>query len=227
MTYIISLGGSLIAPRGVDVGYLKSLSSLILKQATKNKRFIIIPGGGYTCRYYQAMAAKIAKPTTEALDWIGIATNRLHSYLLHAIFGDKAKPGILRLGQSLKKLKRLIVIAEGGQQPGGSSDTVALSYAQKFRAKILVNLTNVDGIYDKDPKKFKNAKLIERFTWQEFRTLFGTARKPGQHLPFDPAGSKLAEKLGVKVIIMNGKNFKNLKNFLADKNFRGSLISKK
>lgn len=224
MNYIVSLGGSLIAPNQIDTQYLRLFRSLILQEITKGHRFLIIPGGGQTCRTYQKAASKTARVSNDALDQIGIAANRLHSYLLHAVFGKAAYPRVLEFSDKMPNFSKPVIITVGGIAPGGSSDTTSVKFAKKFGIKNIVNLTNVAGVFDQGPEKFKKAKLISRMTWQDFIKQFGTARKPGQHLPFDPSIARLAHRLGIKVAILNGRDIKNLSSFLQGKRFMGTVI---
>ena len=48
---------------------------------------------------------------------------------------------------------------------------------------------------------------------------------PGMNLPFDPIAAKLAAEIKLKVIILDGKNLKNMKNVLEKKKFIGTIIS--
>ena len=69
-TIIISLGGSLVAPREIDLGFLKNFKTVIQKHL-KTKRFFILVGGGKVARNYQKALLEFgAKPSER--DWIGI-----------------------------------------------------------------------------------------------------------------------------------------------------------
>jgi len=61
-------------------------------------------------------------------------------------------------------------------------------------------------------------------TWPEFRKLVGNRWSPGLNAPFDPVAAKKSAELGLEVVIMNGKNMKNLENYLAGKKFKGTII---
>lgn len=224
-TFVISLGGSVIVPDKIDVNYLKKFRSLVLRYAKRGFRFFIIPGGGATCRAYQKAAQAISKISNDDLDWIGIATNKLHSKFLHAIFGKEASPEIIMLDSRISDLKKSISICIGGLAPGGTSDSTAVKFAQRFGATNIVNLTNVSGVYDRDPRKFKNSKLIPRMTWQDLKRQFGTRKTPGRHMPFDATVSNQVEKNRLSVAIMNGRDLNNFEKFLEGQNFRGTLIS--
>ena len=88
----------------------------------------------------------------------------------------------------------------------------------------MINLSNIDYVYDKNPKKFKGAKPLKNISWKDFRKIVGNKWDPGLNLPFDPVASKLAEKLKLKVVVMNGKPLSNLKNLLSGRSFKGTVI---
>jgi len=92
------------------------------------------------------------------------------------------------------------------------------------KADTLVNLSNIEYVYDKDPNKFKDARKLEKVSWKEFRKIVGNEWKAGMNLPFDPVASKEAEKVGLKVVIMKGTELDNFNNFLEDKVFKGTVI---
>ena len=96
--------------------------------------------------------------------------------------------------------------------------------AKMFAAKTVINMTNVDYVYDKDPREFSDAKPIKKAMWKEFKAIIGSEWKAGMNLPFDPVAAALAEKEKMKVIVLNGKNLKNLENYLAGKEFVGTVL---
>ena len=132
--YVISVGGSLIAPDGIDKNFLKKFC-LALMTSAKGKQFVVIPGGGATARQYQKAAEELGKASNDDLDWIGIAANVLHSHFLRAIFGKYAHPGIVELNSKTPDIKKSIAIARGGLKPGGTSDSTAVKFAEKSQLK--------------------------------------------------------------------------------------------
>ena len=84
-------------------------------------------------------------------------------------------------------------------------------------------MTNVDYVYDKNPKKHKDAKPIKQTSWQEFRKLVGDEWTAGLNMPFDPIAAKESEKLNLKVTII-GKDITNLEKVLENKEFKGTEI---
>ncbi len=221
-TVVISLGGSLIVPSTIDINFLKKFKQLILK-FIKTKKFIIISGGGKTCRVYQKAASRISKLTDEDVDWLGIHATRLNAHLLRTIFREYAYPKVVRDPREIIKFNKPLLIA-AGYKPGSSTDYDAVLLAKKFGVKTILNLTDTDYVYDKDPGKYKNAKPLKKMIWKEYRKIAGNKWDPGLNLPFDPVAAKEAEKMNLKVVITNGKNIKNLDNFLNGKDFKGTII---
>jgi len=221
-TIVISLGGSLIVPSEVDVDFLKKFKQMILK-SIKSKRFIIICGGGKTCRKYQDAAGKVTELTHEDLDWLGIHATRLNAHLMRTIFREYAYPRIIKNPDEKIDLNKPLLIA-AGYEPGCSTDYDAICLAKNFGVKTLINLTDMDYVYDKDPDKYKNAKPFKKMKWSEYRKISGSVWNPGLSLPFDPVAAKEAQKNNLKVAIMNGRNIANLENFLNGKKFEGTVI---
>ena len=220
----MSLGGSLIAPNGIDVNFLKKFRSLILDYTKKGNKVILVCGGGNTARSYQK-AARLANPKVSAndLDWVGIGATKINAELVSAIFGDKAFESILANPSKKVKTNRRIIVG-AGFKPGSSSDKDAVMAAQAFGAKIVINLSNITYVYDKDPSKFKDAKAQKEMTWPAFLKLVGTKWTPGAHVPFDPVASHLARKLRMELVVMKGSDLANLKAFLSDKPFKGTIV---
>ena len=225
---MLSLGGSLIVPNGgIDTQFLNKFNTFIRAQiAEKSRRFFIVCGGGATARSYITAAGTVygKSITDEDQDWLGIHSTRLNGHLLRTIFRKYSHPRIITNPHHAEPASEQIIIA-AGYRPGWSTDYDAVLLARKYKAAAVLNLSNIDYVYDKDPNKFKNAKPIKKISWQDFRKIVGNKWDPGLHLPFDPVASKLAEKLKLKVIIMNGRKLENLKNFLSGKKFKGTVIS--
>lgn len=223
-TFVISLGGSIVAPKdGIDIEFLKEFKKLVLKQTKKGHRFFIIIGGGAICRKYNEAAKKMVKASEEELNWMGIHATWLNAYLVKIIFGKYAYEKIIK-NPTLDIRTNKKILVGGGWKPGGTTDFAATKLAEKNKAKTVINLSNIDYVYTADPKKYKNAKKIEKINWKDFGKIVGDDCDPSVHTPFDSVATRLAQKLGLTVIIANGKNLKNLENCLSGKKFKGTTI---
>ena len=225
-TFVISLGGSIVAPKaGIDVPFLKKLRTFLKGRVAKGDRFVIITGGGAVCRDYQAAARKAVKATKEDLDWIGISTTYINAEILRVALGNLAHPKVYRHEGILRVSKKYPVKLAGGYKPGRSSDGASIRVARKVGAKMLINLSNIDYAYDRDPRKYEAAKKIESISWTDFRKIVGNRWDPGMSAPFDPTASKMAQVSSISVAIANGHDLKNLGRILDGKSFKGTLIS--
>lgn len=220
---IISLGGSLIStPQGVDIVFLRAFQKVILRAVGKGRRFIIIVGGGTLCRSYNQVAKQMVKPSQEDLDWIGIMACRMNGYLLRVVLRRYAYSKLVMGLKEFPKKLYPVIVAEPWK-PGRTSDGPSVEVAQYKGSRTIVNLTNIDYVYDKDPKKFHNAKQLTCLSWSEYQRLVGKW-EPGGNYPFDPVASRIAQKAGISVAIMNGANLENFEKYLLGDEWKGTMI---
>jgi uridylate kinase len=226
-TIILKLGGSLIFPNGgLDVDYIKRFYNFIRKQiAEKKRRFFIIIGGGLLSRTYRDAGAKITEHELKAddLDWLGIHATRLNAHLFRTIFRDLAHTVVTDNYDVILKTDKPIMIA-AGWKPGWSTDYGAAILAQDYNSKIIVKMSNVSHVFDKDPREFKDARKFEKISWDEYKKLLGKEWTPGTHSPFDPVATKIAAKLDIKVIYLDGRDFENTGKALDGEKFNGTVI---
>ncbi|MFZ5845027.1 MAG: UMP kinase [Patescibacteria group bacterium] len=225
--FVLSLGGSLVVPNGgIDTQFLSDFNKFIRNQiSSKKRRFFITVGGGATTRHYQKAARLVREEKIEDvdLDWLGIHATRLNAQLLRTIFRDIADPRVIKHYEIILKIEAPLAFA-AGWKPGWSTDYCAVTLCQDYGIKQVVNLTNVDQVYDRDPQKFPEAKPLLETTWKKYRPMVGNKWVPGMNVPFDPIASRLAQELGVTVKILNGRNLDNLARALDGKPFKGTTI---
>jgi len=222
-TTIISLGGSLIVPEDIDVKFLKEFKAIIDKFTSDGNRAVIICGGGRVNNRYNKAARDVAEISDKDLDWIGIYCTRVNAQLVRSVFGDQAYEQIVENPTEKIKTDRKIIIG-CGWKPGHSSDMDAVLIAKNLGAERVINLTNIDYVYDKDPKKNKDAKALKELAWKDYLDIVGREWKPRMNSPFDPIASQEAEKSKLKVMIVNGNDLSNFEKCLHGGEFKGSLI---
>ncbi len=214
----------MIVPGEVDTVFLKKFRKLIVNEVKKGNKFIIVCGGGKLNSKYNDASRKIVKLNNDELDWLGIHATKLNANFVRILFRDLAYREITTDPyQKVKTAKPIIVAA--GYKPGWSTDYDTTYLAKTYGSKKLVNLSNIDYVYDKDPKKFKDAWPIKKINWADFRKIVGNKWSPRMNKPFDPIAAKAAQKLGLEVAILNGKNIGNLKKCLNDERFIGTVIN--
>ena len=220
-TIIISLGGSLVAPNEIDLGFLKSFRYSLQKYLGA-KRFFIIVGGGKIARNYQKALLEFGAKTNDR-DWIGINVTRLNAEVVKQMFAVDCYQKIVTDPNKKVKTNKDIMVG-AGWKPGWSTDYCAVLIAKNHNIKTIINLTNVDYVYDKNPNQSPDAKPLKEIDWKSFHRIVGDKWMPGLSMPFDPRASKLAAQLKIKVAMINGKNLERLEDFLNNKPFMGTVI---
>lgn len=214
---VISLGGSLIVPNGgIDTDFLKKFNSFLRSQLKQysHRQFFIVAGGGATARRYRDAGRDVLghELSPDDLDWLGIHATKLNAHLIRTIFRDIAHPYVLKHYEIIRKVKEPVVVA-AGWKPGWSTDYCATMVCEDYDVGTIVNLSNIDMAYDKDPREHPDATPIKDATWNEFREIVGSEWIPGMNMPFDPIASRKAQELGLTVVIVNGRNFENLEKY--------------
>ncbi len=218
---VLSLGGSLINPEKIDTQFLQDFVSLI--KGYPDTQFAIICGGGMPARIYQEVARQLGCNNDRDLDLIGIKATKINGELVRSLFGSDAYEKLIDNPEDKIKTNKKIIVG-AGYEPGYSSDVDAILLAKNIGAKVVINLSNIDYLYDKDPKKFKDAQKIEKISFKDLLKITGEEWVPGKNVPFDPIASKKAMQFGISVVIMNGKKLDNLRNYFNGKKFVGSII---
>jgi uridylate kinase len=222
--FVISLGGSRIVPDDVDDRFLVEFKELI--DSHKEKKFVVVCGGGRTARRYMGALRKLGKKT-KAQSMEGIAVTRLHAGFMARIFGKEANEVVPR---NMKRVKTLLkknrVVFCGGLRwkPKNTSDGTAARLAAMLKCDF-INLTNVRGLYTKNPKKYKSAKFVPKISWDEFYKIAKRIKfEAGQHFVLDlVAAETIREKRIVTYIVGSLKSMDGvLQN---NKRINGTVIS--
>jgi uridylate kinase len=221
---VLSLGGSLIIPEEVNVKYLKEFKKTILKNTNKHK-FIIVCGGGSVARKYISALREFG--INEKLqNFSGISATRMNARFMNYFFNINQEKGIPHTMKLLKKyLKKEDIVFCGALEykPNQTSDSTAAEIASTLRCQF-VNLTDVPGLHDKNPKEYKDAKLIPQISWEDFNKLVNKIKfKPGQHFVLDQNAAKIIMKKRITTYII-GKNMNEFNNLLKNKKFKGTTI---
>jgi uridylate kinase len=226
MVTVISLGGSIVAPEGVDLSFLRDFLALVesLLKENEKQRFIFVVGGGAPARAWQKAYREISGGgKNEEADWIGVMATRLNAQLVKALMGEHCTQDVVINPTQVGPFVGRVLVA-AGWKPGFSSDYDAVLLAERFQADKVINLSNIEQVYTDDPRKNPEAKPIDRISWADFMRLVGDEWVPGKNVPFDPVASKHAAKIGIQVLCASGRNLENLKNILTGKPFIGTAI---
>lgn len=226
-TIVIKLGGSIVSPTkgDIDSTFLKEFRTAIEALVSHGHKIAVITGGGKTCRSYQEAAREINPSVRkDDLDWIGIFTNNLHGQVLRASFDPAiTHPTVITKIKDVQSVTAPLVII-GAEEPGHSANYPSVQVAEYTGATEIINLSNVEYIYDSDPRENPQAKRFDEVTWEQYLNFIPTEWTPGLNTPFDPVASRRAKELGLSVVFMKGHDLESLQNHLKGRPFVGSII---
>ncbi|MBU4266789.1 MAG: UMP kinase [Candidatus Altiarchaeales archaeon] len=224
MKVVISVGGSILVPSDIDTAYIKDFAKLANELSNKHK-IAIVTGGGRTARKYISPAREFGASEIFC-DMIGISATRLNARLLSAAIGDKANmepPREFMTAMKAFDFGKLVVM--GGTHPGHSTDAVSALLAEYVGADLLINASDVDGIYDKDPGKHKDAKRYERIPIDKLVDMVKSySAGAGKYELVDILAAKIIQRSKTRTIFVNGRDLKNLKNAIEGKKFTGTVV---
>ena len=221
---VLSLGGSLIIPNDVNSKYLKEFKKIILKNIKKYKFIVVCGGGSLARKYINALKGIGINEKLQSL--AGISATRTNARFMSYFFNIDPEHGIPHTMKILKKyISKQDVVFCGALEykPNQTSDSTAAEIARKLKSDF-INLTDVSGLHDKNPKEFKDAKFIPKISWLDFDKMVSKIKfKPGQHFVLDQSASKRIMKNKITTYIL-GKDMNQLDNLLNNKKFRGTII---
>ena len=225
---IISLGGSLIAPKTANAAAraeaLHTYANWLIKLSA-TQSVVAIVGGGYTARVMMDEAKK-TQPDISAddLDWIGIKATYDNAKHLQLECGTAVVQSDLITNPAVTLTHDHGLVIGAGWKPGHSTDYDAVYLAAYNGVTTVYNLTNVPAVYNKDPKQFSDAQPVADMTWAQLQQIVGTTWEPGLNMPFDPIAAQLAASKGITVKLVDGSNLANVNLALFNRPFQGTTI---
>jgi uridylate kinase len=234
MKVVISLGGIFFS----DAEKLKKVAA-VFDELAHSCDLCVVTGGGERARDYIKIARELGA-NEALCDYLGIALTRINAKLLIAALKNVYPEPFLDYKEAAmakahdKPLQGLRespswacggtggardgaephsgkIAVMGGVSPGYTTDAVAAILAEYVNADLLLNVTSVDGIYDADPRKYPNARKYDRITPKELVALtMKEELKAGSRIVIDPVAAKIIERSGVKTIVINGSNPRNI-----------------
>jgi len=221
---VISLGGSIMIPKEPNISFLNDFISLIKDYVEKGYSFCIITGGGKTARVYQGALREIQNVSVSKIDWMGIYSTRLNAEMLRLLFGEEyAHSSVVWHPFPFEDIEKPVIVG-AGHEPGNSSDMGAVIAAKDLGASRVINLSNIDYVYEKDPRVFPEAEKFTELRWVDYLKLIPNEWTPGMSSPFDPVASRFAEENNLEVAIINGENLLSLQNYIEGEDFEGTRM---
>ena len=218
---VIKLSGRIF---GIDnVKVLKDYAEFLIK-ISKVCQPIIIAGGGNIARHYISHA-RSSGADESTLDELGIEISRLNAKLLIYALKNRAYS---HPPTTLQEVRHAVddglIVVTGGLHPGQSTNGTAALIAEKIQAEQFLNATDVDGVYDKDPNKFKNAKKFRRIDLKNLKNmLVHEDSVAGGYDLMDIVALKIIERSKIKTRILKATP-KNIESAINGNNVGTEII---
>lgn len=164
---------------GIDPEFVGWLAGEIKKVTQAGTQVVIVVGGGNFLRGATFAGAGIDRATADYMGMLATVMNglALKDMLEHSGQPTRVQTNIhmnqvaeqfirLRAVRHLEK-GRVVIVAGGLGKPYFTTDTTAAAVALELNCDVILKATKVDGIYDKDPSKFKDAVKLDSVSFQE------------------------------------------------------------
>ncbi len=172
-------GEALASGFGFDYDKLHDIAAQVVAVWKEGIQVVIVIGAGNIWRYRDTTESGIERTASDAMGMLATIMNAVALQSAIEKLGavtrvcsainvpQLAEPYLRRRAERHLEKKRIIICAGGTGNPYFTTDSAAALRALELECNVLLKASNVDGIYDKDPNKFKGAKKYETLTFQE------------------------------------------------------------
>ena len=209
MRIVAAIGGSILL-QDYNAERFKEYAKLLIEQNEEHEIFVVV-GGGKPAREYISVVRDLGAGEAKCDD-IGIEVTRVNAKLLLLALGDAAYQRVPHNFQEALEFSATgKIVVMGGTEPAHSTDAVSAILAEYVQADLLINLTAVDGLYTKDPKKFEDAELIEEITASDMMGIIsGNEVKAGTYEFIDMTAIQMIKRSNLETVVANGNEPQNL-----------------
>lgn len=162
-----------------DYEKLHNIAQEIVHVKKAGIEVVIVIGAGNIWRYRDTTESGIERTASDAMGMLATIMNAValqsaieklgaHTRVCSAInVPQLAEPYLRRRAERHLEKGRIVICAGGTGNPYFTTDSAAALRALELECDVILKASNVDGVYDKDPKKHKNAKKYTTLGFQE------------------------------------------------------------
>ncbi len=221
----MKIGGHLFSGEGgLSVDWVRRAAAILIACHKLGEKWVIVVGGGLGARVFIRAARELGASET-VCDEVAIAVTRIHAKLFIQALGGAAYPNVVESVQDLRSalVSRDVAVA-GGFWPGQSTFAVAAYCAETIGAHKMLMATNVEGIYDKDPRIYRDAKVIRQIKYSELRRLMeGSPQTAGEYRLVDSVGLSILERSKITLAIIDARDLQKLRDGLTT-GYAGTIV---
>jgi uridylate kinase len=220
---VVKLTGKLFDDRS-RAGVLREIAGVISRKASKGFRLAVVVGGGRRAREYIELGRELGL-AEGVLDMVGIEVSRVNALLLASLVGSVAHLPVPRsVEEFLRAWSTGRVVVLGGLQPGQSTNAVAAVVAELVGADLLVNATDVAGIYDSNPKENPNARLLKEVRVEVLEGMLRSEELAGLYELFDRVAMNIVKRSRIPLVFLSAYDVKSLEGAIEGGEFTGTRV---
>lgn len=227
---LLKLSGEILAGDahfGLDYGAIGSICEEIVEVAAEGIEISMVVGGGNIIRGAQTAAIERAQA-----DYMGMLGTVINALALQDALERLGQPTRVQSAIEMRQIAenvirrrairhlekgRIVIFAAGTGSPYFSTDTTAALRASEIGAECVLKATKVDGIYDRDPMKYPDAKRLPKVTYMEALQM--------QLKVMDAAAFSLCMENKIPIVVFDVHKKGNLRRLLLDGEDIGSTVS--
>ena len=214
---------------GIDPEFTQWLAQEIIKAAKGGAQLAIVVGGGNIFRGTSAAEHGLERTVGDYIGMMATVMNSLAlqnalekagqpSRVLSALeIKDVCEPYIRRRAIRHMEKGRIVIFAGGTGNPYFTTDTTAALRALETGCEVILKATKVDGVYNKDPMKYKDAKKFETLSYED-------AIKDKQIEVLDNSALSMCMDHKIKILIFDLNKEENIQKAVSGEHV-GTLIS--
>jgi uridylate kinase len=179
---LLKLSGEQLAGKydfGVDPEIAAFLAAEVKKVTDAHCQVVMIVGGGNMVRGAKVAGHGIKRVTADQMGMLSglinsmavtdiFEANGVRSSCMSNIFAPQvAESYSYRLAEKHLRHERVVIVAGGIARPYVTHDTAAVSLGLELDCEVVLKATKFDGVYDKDPAKFDDARKLEQLSFKE------------------------------------------------------------
>lgn len=227
---LLKLSGEILAGDqhfGLDYDAIKNICEQIVEVANEGVAIAMVVGGGNIIRGAQTVSIERAQA-----DYMGMLGTVINALALQDALERLGQPTRVQSAIEMRQVAetvirrrairhlekgRIVIFAAGIGSPYFSTDTTAALRASEIGADCVIKATKVDGIYDKDPAKFQDAKRLQKLTYADALNM--------RLQVMDAAAFSLCQDNKIPIVVFDMLKKGNLHRLIIDNEDIGSVVS--
>jgi len=228
--FVLKIGGSVMYDNSLNVNesLMQKVKNWYTDERKNYKKVAMVVGGGSLSRNMQE---KISGSVggEESLHNIAMSVTQTNAAVLQGYLGDMDifLPKTLGYAYEFLMEENQKTLVSGGLKIGWSTDMDAAIYADILDVKTVYKVSNIEYLYEADPKKEINAKPIRDISWEgyfkQFNIVYGDNHIANRSIPIDVNCAQFCAKKGISFFICGGR-YLNDKESISEVLKEGTLI---